>query len=176
MKYCSGCGSSISQRIPEGDNRDRHICDSCETVHYQNPCIITGCIPIYGDQVLLCRRAIEPAHGFWTLPAGFMENGETMSEGAMRECMEEANANLHSLELYTTIDIPHINQVYVFFRGHMREPKFSPGLESLDTVLFHEHEIPWTDLAFPSVKKALKHYFNDKRAGTFPVRTEAIRR
>lgn len=176
MKYCSSCGSGISQRIPEGDDRHRHVCNNCETVHYQNPCIIAGCIPVYQEQVLLCRRAIEPAYGYWTLPAGFMENGETMMEGARRECVEEANAHLHSLELYNMIDIPHINQVYVFFRGQLAQPEFSPGVESLEVALFDEDGIPWDEIAFPSVRKALKDFFNDRRDGLFRVRNDAIRR
>ncbi|PCJ35567.1 MAG: NUDIX hydrolase [Cellvibrionales bacterium] len=176
MKYCSSCGGDIEHRIPEGDDRHRHVCDDCETIHYQNPCIIAGCIPVYQSRVLLCRRAIEPAYGYWTLPAGFMENGETMLEGALRECVEEANAHLHSLELYSMIDIPHINQVYVFFRGELAKPEFSAGIESLEVELFEEHQIPWDNIAFPSVKKTLKHFFKDRESGVFPVRTDAIRR
>jgi len=126
--------------------------------------------------VLLCRRAIEPAYGYWTLPAGFMENGETTLEGAVRESMEEANVQLHTLELYTMIDIPHINQVYIFYRGHMAKPEFSPGIESLEVELFDEKDIPWTDIAFPSVKTTLEHYFADRKKGLFPVRTDLIQR
>lgn len=174
MKYCSSCGDSISTRIPEGDDRHRHICNGCDTVHYQNPCIIAGSLPVFGNQVLLCRRAIEPAYGYWTLPAGFMENGETTSEGALRESREEANVHLEALELYTMIDIPHINQVYIFFRGNMPTPEFSPGLESLEVKLFNEEDIPWSDIAFPSVKKTLEHYFADRKSGSFPIRTELI--
>ncbi len=105
-----------------------------------------------------------------------MENGETMLEGAMRECIEEANAHLHSLELYNMIDIPHINQVYVFFRGELEKPEYSPGIESLEVELFEEHQIPWQDIAFPSVKKTLSQFFKDRQTGIFPVRTGAIRR
>jgi ADP-ribose pyrophosphatase YjhB (NUDIX family) len=176
LKYCSACGDPVDKRIPEGDDRHRHICDGCDTIHYQNPCIIAGSLPVFGDQVLLCRRAIEPAYGYWTLPAGFMENGETTVEGAMRESMEEANITLHTLELYTMIDIPHINQVYIFYRGIMAEPEFSPGIESLEVELFHEQDIPWSNIAFPSVKTTLEHYFSDRKKGLFPVRTDLIRR
>ena len=176
MKYCSSCGESVSKQIPKGDDRHRHVCDSCDTVHYQNPCIIAGSLPVFGDKVLLCRRAIEPAYGYWTLPAGFMENGETTLEGALRESMEEANVTLHELELYTMIDIPHINQVYIFYRGIMAKPEFSAGIESLEVELFSEQDIPWSDIAFPSVKKTLEHFFIDRKIGHFPVRTDLIRR
>ena len=176
MKYCSACGEAVSQRIPAGDDRHRHICDGCETVHYQNPCIIAGSLPVFEDRVLLCRRAIEPAYGYWTLPAGFMENGETTMEGAVRESREEANVALDTLELYTMIDIPHINQVYIFYRANISKAEFSPGIESLEVELFHEEDIPWSDIAFPSVKKTLEHFFADRKKGLFPVRTDLIRR
>lgn len=176
MKYCSACGNPISMRVPAGDDRRRYICDACETIHYQNPRIIAGCVPIFGSQVLLCKRAIEPRYGYWTLPAGFMENGETIAEGALRECVEEANAVLHTPELYTVIDIPHISQVYVFFRGQLSERSFSPGIESLDVALFDEDDVPWDQIAFPSVKKTLEYFFADRKTGVFPVRTDIVSR
>ena len=176
LKYCSSCGDAVSKRIPDGDDRHRHVCDGCDTVHYQNPCIVAGSLPVYENRVLLCRRAIEPAYGYWTLPAGFMENGETTEEGAARESREEANVELHSMELYTMIDIPHINQVYIFFRGQMAQPVYSPGIESLEVELFLEEDIPWSEIAFPSVKMTLKHFFEDRKTGDFPVRTDLIKR
>ena len=176
MKYCSLCANPVSLRVPHGDDRERHICDACDTIHYQNPRIIAGCVPVYENQVLLCRRAIEPRHGYWTLPAGFMENGETTIEGALRECVEEANAELVAPQLYTMIDIPQINQVYVFFPGELRNLEFSPGLESLEVALFAERDIPWGNIAFPSVKSTLEYFFSDLKTGQFPVRTETIRR
>jgi len=132
MNFCSQCGKSISLKIPDGDNRERHVCDHCDTIHYQNPRVIAGCIPVVGDQVLLCRRAIEPRYGLWTLPAGFMENGESTLQGALRECVEEANARIDNPRLSGIFDIPHINQVYVFYRGMMNNMNFSPGAESLE--------------------------------------------
>lgn len=176
MKFCSACGKAVNLRIPSGDDRDRHICDHCDTIHYQNPHIIAGCLPIYQDRVLLCKRAIEPRYGYWTLPAGFMENGETTIEGALRECREEANAKIHQPELYTLIDIPHINQVYMFFRGELITPEFSPGAESLEVELFEERDIPWSDIAFPSVKTTLEYFFNDRKTGDYSIRTDTIRR
>ncbi len=175
MKFCSACGSAVSLRIPSGDDRHRHICEDCETVHYQNPCIITGCVLVYGDQVLLCKRAIPPRHGYWTLPAGFMENGETTAEGALRECLEEANARAVDPQLYTMVDIPHINQVYIFFRATLDAPEFSPGEESLAVELFREEDIPWDEIAFPSVKQTLEHFFRDRKTGEFRVRTDSVR-
>ena len=176
MNFCSACGSIVSLRVPTGDDRHRHICDYCDTVHYQNPCIITGCLPVYGDRILLCKRAIAPRRGYWTLPAGFMENGETTAEGAVRECREEANAQVIDTELYAMIDIPHINQVYLFFRGKLAEPEFSPGSESLAVELFREEDIPWDEIAFPSVHKALEYFFQDRKAGVFLMRTDTVRR
>jgi len=160
--------------IPEGDDRKRHVCDGCETIHYQNPNIITGCLPIHEDRVLLCRRAIEPRHGFWTLPAGFMENGETTEQGALRESWEEAEASIESQGLYTLFNLPQINQVYMFYRGTLSDLKFAPGLESLEVALFAEEEIPWKELAFPVVKKTLKHYFSDRTNDHFPFRSEDL--
>ncbi len=175
MKFCSQCGHQVEHRIPEGDSRLRHICPSCHTVHYQNPNIIAGCLPVWEGKVLLCRRAIEPRYGFWTLPAGFMENGETVAEGAARETWEEAEANVNNLQLYTIFNIPYINQVYMLFRGELAEGKFGVGIESLETRLFSEAEIPWDQLAFRSVKLTLRHYFADRVRNAFPVHISDIR-
>ncbi|HKI74032.1 MAG TPA: NUDIX hydrolase [Pseudomonadales bacterium] len=171
MKYCSYCGHPVSQKIPEGDNRPRFVCDECETIHYQNPRIIAGCLPIFEDRVLLCRRGIEPRSGFWTLPAGFLENGETTAMGALRETREEANANARIVDLYTIFSLPHISQVYFFFRAHLLDEGFSPGHETTDTRLFEEHEIPWDQLAFPVVTQTLQHYFNDRKDDQYPIRS-----
>lgn len=176
MNYCSQCGKPITLRIPTGDNRERHVCDHCDTIHYQNPRVIAGCLPFIGDQVLLCKRAIEPRHGLWTLPAGFMENGETTLEGALRECMEEAQASIDNPELCGMFDIPQINQVYVFYRGPLSNMSFGAGEESLEVELFREHEVPWKELAFPVVELALHHYFEDVKRGAFEVHTGSIQR
>ena len=167
MKFCSQCGCQLELRVPEGDNRQRHVCSSCGAIHYQNPKVVTGCIPEWQGRVLLCRRAIAPRYGLWTLPAGFLENGETMSEGAAREALEEANAKLEVGELFAIYSVPHINQVYAFFRSRLLDPEVWPGEESLEVVLANESEIPWDDIAFPAVHKTLELYFEDRRSGRF---------
>lgn len=169
MKFCSQCASPVSLQIPEGDDRPRYLCTHCDRIHYQNPRIITGCIPLYEDSVLLCRRAIAPRAGFWTLPAGYLENGETIVEGAIRESREEANLELTRIRLYAVVDIPHIHQVYMMHIAHLRQPVFSPGAESLETRLFRRHEIPWGELAFPVIDWVLERFFNDRERGDFTV-------
>ena len=174
MKYCSQCGDPVSQRIPEGDNRPRYVCESCETIHYQNPKVVTGCLPFHENKVLLCRRSIAPREGLWTLPAGFLENGETVAAGALRETTEEANANAEILELYTLFSLPHISQVYMFYRALLLDLDFSPGEETLETQLFAESEIPWDELAFPVITQTLQHYYEDRKTGSFPIRSLEI--
>ena len=174
MNYCSSCGSAVARRVPNGDNRERFVCDACGTIHYQNPKIVTGCLPVHGDQVLLCRRAIQPRQGLWTLPAGFLENGETSTEGAARETKEEACANVAIEGLYTVFNLPHISQVYMFFRASLLDLDFAPGFESMDVRLFREDEIPWNELAFPVVRDTLEHYFRDRPTGIYPVRVGDI--
>jgi ADP-ribose pyrophosphatase YjhB (NUDIX family) len=174
MKFCSQCGSAVTQRIPEGDNRLRFVCSQCETIHYQNPNIVAGCLPVWGDQVLLCRRAIEPRRGYWTLPAGFMENGETLEQAACRETDEEACARVSELSLYTLFDLPHISQVHVFFRAQLADLAFSAGEESLEVRLFAQNEIPWAELAFPTVGRTLEYFFADRLEQHYPVRNEFV--
>ena len=169
MKYCSSCGAPVSHRIPSGDNRHRYVCDACGAIHYENPRMVVGCLPYWDDQVLLCRRAIEPRYGLWTLPAGFMENGETTAEGAVRETLEEAGARVEIIDLYTLINVPDIDQVYLLFRARLLDLDFAPGEESLEVALFDEAHIPWDLLAFRTVHKTLKHYFEDRRCGRFPL-------
>lgn len=174
MNFCSNCGSVVALIVPPGDNRERHVCNDCNTVHYVNPRIVTGCLPVWEDQVLLCLRAIEPRRGYWTLPAGFMENGETIAAGAARETVEEANARVSDLELYTIFSLPHISQAYMFFRAQLCDLEFSSGEESLDVRLFKEDEIPWDNLAFPVITQSLQFYFEDRRLGNYPVRSREI--
>ncbi|MAR92073.1 MAG: NUDIX hydrolase [Pseudomonadota bacterium] len=174
MKYCSECGSQISFRIPGGDNRERHVCDDCGAIHYINPRIIAGTVPVYEDKVLLCRRAIEPRKGYWTLPAGFMENGETTAQAAARETIEEAMAEVNIQGLYTLFNLPHISQVYLFYRADIIDGRYGVGEESLDAKLFSEAEIPWDELAFPTIHRTLSLYFADRREQQFPVHNEDI--
>lgn len=147
----------------------RHVCGTCNTIHYQNPKVVTGCIPEWGEQILLCRRAIEPRYGLWTLPAGFMENGETTMQGAAREAMEEANACMDEMQLYGVYNLPHINQIYMMFRGKLRDGKAHPGVESLEVGLFSQTQIPWQKLAFPVVTETLKTFFQDRDSGIYPI-------
>ena len=174
LKYCSQCGASVSLRIPDQDDRERFICDDCGVVHYQNPRVVVGCLPVYEDKVLLCRRAIEPRHGYWTLPAGFLENGETALAGARRETWEEARANVREESLYTLFDLPHISQIYMFYRVALIDGKFGAGPESSDVRLFSQEDIPWDELSFPVVVDTLEHFFADREGGHFPIRQLAI--
>jgi ADP-ribose pyrophosphatase YjhB (NUDIX family) len=167
MNFCSDCGSNVSLRVPDGDTLPRHVCNTCGVIHYLNPKMVVGCIPEWGDKILLCKRAIEPRHGKWTLPAGFLENGETAGQGALRETLEEANARVEIGALYTFYNLPGINQIYVLFRGRLLDLDFSAGTESLDVRLFDEHEIPWDELAFPTITETLKHYYADRANGGF---------
>ncbi|MBA53627.1 MAG: NUDIX hydrolase [Pseudomonadales bacterium] len=175
MKYCSECGSEVSFKVPEGDNRERHVCDGCGVIHYINPRIIAGTLPTYEGKVLLCRRAIEPRKGYWTLPAGFMENGETSAEAAARETIEEAEARVNIHGLYTVFNLPHISQVYLFYRADVIDGQYGVGVESLESQLFDEQDIPWNELAFPTIHRTLQHYFEDRKTDQFPVRTEDLR-
>ncbi len=174
MNYCSDCGAQLEVKIPEGDNRPRHVCASCSTVHYQNPKIVVGCIPEWEQRILLCRRAIEPRYGLWTVPAGFMENGETSQQGAARETLEEACARVEIEGLYTLFNLPHINQVYLLFRSRLLDLDFAAGEESLEVRLFDAREIPWDHLAFAVIKESLKLYFADREKGSFCLRGGTI--
>jgi len=176
MNYCSNCGKLVVEKIPEGDTFSRHVCESCETIHYQNPKILAGCIAVRDDRLLLCRRAIEPRYGLWTLPAGFMENGESTEQAAARETKEEACADVDNLSLYGVFSIPHISQVYMMFRARLSNDDFGAGDESLEVGLFSENEIPWEDLAFPVVRISLERYFRDSKTSNFPVYVENINR
>jgi ADP-ribose pyrophosphatase YjhB (NUDIX family) len=158
MKFCSACGAPVTLEIPDMDNRLRHVCTQCKTIHYQNPRIVAGTLPFYEDKILLCKRAIEPRLGYWTLPAGFMENEETTPAAAIRETLEEANARVELGQLLSIIDVPHISQVHMFFVGELSDLNYHSGPESLEVELFKEADIPWDEIAFPTVKRTLRHF------------------
>lgn len=176
MKFCCECGSGVTHAIPDGDNRLRHVCVQCGTVHYQNPKMVVGCLPEWEDKVLLCKRAIEPQYGLWTLPAGFMENNETTQQGALRETMEEAGAHVQIEHLFALYNLPYISQVYLMFRARLLNLDFAPGPESLEVALFSEEEIPWDQLAFRTIEQTLRHYFADRRKGAFDFHIGDIER
>lgn len=170
MNYCSHCGAPVILRIPAGDDRPRFVCDQCGQIHYQNPKVVVGCIPEWEDQILLCRRAIEPRRGLWTLPAGFMENGESTLQGAARETFEEACARVAISAPYALFNLPQINQVYILFRSRLLDLDFGPGPESLDVRLFALDDIPWDDLAFPVIRETLSFFRHDRERGRFDLR------
>jgi ADP-ribose pyrophosphatase YjhB (NUDIX family) len=175
--YCPTCGSDrLLWRVPPGDDRERQMCDTCGAIHYHNPRNVAGCIGEHDGRILLCRRAIEPRRGFWTVPAGFMENGESLVAAAMRETVEEALAVAEQPELYAVFNLPHINQVYVLFRAGVRDGAAAAGHESLEVAWFGEGEIPWDELAFPVVHEGLRLYLADRQTRTFPVHMGDIMR
>ncbi|PTT78260.1 NUDIX hydrolase [Pelomonas sp. HMWF004] len=165
FKHCPNCGAAVDYRVPAGDNRERAVCPACHSVHYQNPLNVVGTLPVWpaDGRVLLCRRAIEPRHGLWTLPAGFMELGETTAEGALRETQEEAGADVEMGPLYTVMNVARVGQVHLFYLATLRSPEFNPGPESLEARLFTEAEIPWEDIAFHTTRETLRCYFDDRR-------------
>lgn len=162
MKFCSQCGAPVRFAVPAGDYKLRAICDRCAIVHYENPRMIVGCLPVWDEKVLLCKRANEPRSGLWTLPAGFLELGETVEEGAMRETLEEAHARVTKPELFSVYSIPDVGQVYLFFVASLQGLDFFPGTETEATLLFGEADIPWSDLAFSSVRFTLERYFQHR--------------
>lgn len=165
MKFCSECAHPVSLAIPPDDNRPRYVCGHCGTIHYQNPKMVIGSIPVWdhdGDtRILLCKRAIEPRYGYWTLPAGFMENNETTAEAALRETQEEAGARVELHELFSLLNVPHVHQVHMFYRATLLDLDYAAGTESLEVKLFSQNEIPWDDIAFPTVAYTLKFFFAD---------------
>ena len=165
MKFCADCGQPVSLAIPAGDHLERHVCDGCGTIHYQNPKIIAGCVPQLGSRVLLCKRAIEPRHGYWTLPAGFMENGEALQDAAARESWEEALARVQIGSLLAIVNVLQAHQVHIIFRAQLLDANFGVGVESLEVALYEESEIPWDQIAFMSVEFALRRFFADRQAG-----------
>jgi ADP-ribose pyrophosphatase YjhB (NUDIX family) len=169
IKHCRECGSAVVYRVPADDNRERAVCPVCATIHYQNPLNVVGTVPVFGDRVLLCKRAIEPRHGFWTLPAGFMEMGETTAAGALRETIEEAGAEVEMQGLYTVLNVVRVGQIHLFYRARMLSERLDPGNETLEARLFDEAEIPWDQIAFRTVKQTLQHFFADRQRGVFDV-------
>jgi len=167
MKFCSNCGAPVTLKVPAGDSLPRYMCDGCNTIHYQNPRMVVGCIAEWEDKILLCRRAIEPRYGLWTVPAGYMENGETTYQGALRETLEEANARVEIGPLYALYNIPHISQVYILFRARLLHFDVRAGAETLEAKLFAESEIPWDQIAFATVRNTLTHYYSDRKLGEY---------
>ncbi len=167
IKHCRTCGAPTRYAVPEGDNRERATCSACGTVHYENPTNIVGTVPVWEEKVLLCRRNIEPRYGLWTLPAGFMELGETSAEGALRETVEEAGANIELQELFTVMNVVRVGQIHLYYRARLRDTRFEPGPETIEAQLFEENDIPWEQLAFRTVKETLRCFFEDRRRGQF---------
>jgi len=165
MKFCPQCAQPLTHIIPPGDNRLRYVCNHCDTIHYQNPNMVLGTIPVWNEagemRILLCRRAIEPRYGYWTLPAGFMENNETTSEAAIRETVEEAGANIQLHELFSLMNVPHVNQVHMFYRATLLDLDYQAGVESLEVKMFAPDDIPWDDIAFQTVAHTLKFFLED---------------
>ena len=169
FKHCKACGGVVKYLVPADDNRERAVCTVCANVHYENPLNVVGTLPVWGEQVLLCRRNIEPRHGFWTLPAGFMELGETAAEGALRETVEEAGARVEMQGLYTVLNVVRVGQVHLFYRARLLDTDFAPGPETIEAELFSEADVPWDELAFRTVRETLKRYFEDRKRGQFEV-------
>jgi len=176
MNFCSNCGTRVTLKVPEGDHVPRHVCDNCGTIHYQNPKIVVCSVPEYEGRILICKRGIEPRHGFWAIPGGFMENGETLEGGAAREAQEEALIDVEIGSLLLVASITHAHQVHVFFRSRMRNPSFGVTHESLEVKLVDEKDMPWDDLAFPSTEYALRRFFEDRAAGVEKHHVAEIRR
>jgi ADP-ribose pyrophosphatase YjhB (NUDIX family) len=174
MKFCSNCAAAVVKRVPPGDNLPRWVCDECGEIHYENPRVVVGTVPEFEGKVLLCRRAIEPRYGYWTLPAGFLENGESTAQGAARETLEEAGAQIELGAPFALISVPHVNQVHLFYRARVRDLNFKPGEESLEVALWEESKIPWKEIAFRTVGLALKRWFADRGRGAFGFHAEDL--
>jgi ADP-ribose pyrophosphatase YjhB (NUDIX family) len=174
IKFCRVCGHEVGYRVPADDNRERAVCPACGEIHYENPLNVVGTVPVWGDQVLLCRRAIEPRLGLWTLPAGFMELGESTAAGAERETIEEAGARIEMQGLFTLLNVVRVGQVHLFYHARMLDTTLDPGPETLEARLFREHEIPWDQIAFRTVRQTLEHFFEDRRSGVFVLHTGDI--
>jgi ADP-ribose pyrophosphatase YjhB (NUDIX family) len=169
IKHCRACGSPAVYAVPADDNRERATCSVCGLVHYENPLNVVGTVPAWGDQVLLCLRNIEPRYGKWTLPAGFLEIGESTADGALRETIEEAGAHIEMQGLFTVLNVVRVAQLHLYYRARLIDTEFAPGSETIEAKLFREEEIPWDDLAFRTVRETLQRYFDDRRRGQFGV-------
>jgi ADP-ribose pyrophosphatase YjhB (NUDIX family) len=170
IKFCRACGSAVLYRLPDdGDTKERAVCTVCHLVHYENPLNVVGTVPHLGNRVLLCKRNIEPRKGKWTLPAGFMELGESTADGAARETLEEAGAQFNMGELLTVMSVPRVGQVHLYYLAQLTSDQFNPGFETQEARLFLESEIPWDELAFRTVQETLRHYFEDRQSGQFQV-------
>jgi ADP-ribose pyrophosphatase YjhB (NUDIX family) len=170
IQHCKACGKAVTYRLPDdGDTRERAVCNACHTIHYENPLNVVGTVPVWGDKVLLCKRNIEPRLGKWTLPAGFMELNETVAQGAARETVEEAGAQFEMQELFTMMNVTRVGQVHFFYRAQLTSDTFDPGHETQEARLFAEHEIPWDEIAFRTVKETLLHFFADAKTGKFEL-------
>ena len=169
IQHCRVCGAPTPYKVPADDNRDRAVCSACGEIHYENPLNVVGTVPVWGDQVLLCRRAIEPRRGLWTLPAGFMELGESTADGALRETVEEAGAKVEMQGLFSVLNVVRVGQVHLFYRARMLDTTLDPGPESLEARLFREDEVPWDELAFRTVRQTLEWFFDDRRQGDYGV-------
>ncbi|HEX5091918.1 MAG TPA: NUDIX hydrolase [Burkholderiales bacterium] len=174
MKFCSNCAAPLARRVPPGDSLPRYVCDACGEIHYQNPKLVVGAVVEHDGQILLCRRAIEPRYGYWTLPAGFMENDETAGQAAIRETLEEAGARIELDAPFSLISVPRVNQVHLFYRARLLDLEFKPGEESLEVALVEESGIPWKDIAFRTVGITLRRWFADRAGGHFGFHAEDI--
>ena len=174
IKHCRACGASVRYATPADDTRDRATCLACGTIHYENPLNVVGTLPVWEGRVLLCRRNIEPRRGLWTLPAGFMELGESTAEGAVRETVEEAGAHIELLGLYTLLNVVRAGQVHLFYRARLLDTDFAPGLETIEVTLFREDDVPWDEIAFRTTKRTLELFFADRQAGAFGVHAADI--
>jgi ADP-ribose pyrophosphatase YjhB (NUDIX family) len=174
MKFCANCAAPVVRRVPPGDTLPRWVCDQCGEIHYKNPLMVVGSVPEYQGKILLCRRAIEPRYGYWTLPAGFLENDETVGQGAARETLEEAGAKVELGPLFSLISVPRVNQVHVFYRARVLELDFKPGAETLEVALWDEERIPWQDIAFRTVGLTLQRWLADRARGNFGFHAEDL--
>lgn len=175
IKFCTNCGHKVSIAVPAGDTKERHVCFECGEIQYQNPKIVAGCLPVWGNRILLCKRAIEPRKGYWTIPAGFLENDETIEEGAMRETWEEALAEVTNLQLYQIYNVSRVNQIYMLFRAELCDADgFGVGPESLEVNLVEEKQIPWEEIAFKVIENTLERFLKERRSGKFTFNMDSI--